>query len=179
MKRGSFWKNGFYHQGDFALKQVLVSQGRPKVEEIPEPVVAPGAVLVRVDHSCISAGTEMSGIEAGGEPLWKRAIRRPDRVKKAIGMALTQGVSRTKDMVEGKLSAGAPTGYSAAGVVIAGGEGVEDLGPGDRVACAGAQCAHHAEVICVPRNLVVPAPDGVGFPAASTVTLGAIALQGV
>src|SRR5205807_2260558 len=51
--------------------------------------------------------------------------------------------------------------------------------PGDRVACAGAQCAHHAEVIRVPRNLTVALPDNLDFPAASTVTLGAIALQGM
>ena len=38
---------------------------------------------------------------------------------------------------------------------------------------------HHAEIIRVPRNLAVPVPDGVGGEAAATVTLGAIALQGV
>jgi predicted dehydrogenase/threonine dehydrogenase-like Zn-dependent dehydrogenase len=47
------------------------------------------------------------------------------------------------------------------------------------VACAGAQSAHHAEVIRVPRNLVVRIPDGLATAEASTVTLGAIALQGV
>ena len=31
----------------------------------------------------------------------------------------------------------------------------------------------------MPRNLVVPVPDGLGGDVASTVTLGAIALQGV
>jgi predicted dehydrogenase/threonine dehydrogenase-like Zn-dependent dehydrogenase len=72
-----------------------------------------------------------------------------------------------------------PTGYSATGTVIEVGEGIGDLAPGDRVACAGAQSAHHAEIIRVPRNLVVPVPEALGDEAASTVTLGAIALQGV
>jgi predicted dehydrogenase/threonine dehydrogenase-like Zn-dependent dehydrogenase len=64
-------------------------------------------------------------------------------------------------------------------VVIEVGEGVDDFAPGDRVACAGAQCAYHAEIVRVPHNLVVHIPENVGFDAASSVALGAIALQGV
>jgi predicted dehydrogenase/threonine dehydrogenase-like Zn-dependent dehydrogenase len=63
--------------------------------------------------------------------------------------------------------------------VIAVGAGVADLRVGDRVACAGAEHAFHAEIIRVPRNLCVPVPAGLGLDAAATVTLGAIALQGV
>ena len=71
------------------------------------------------------------------------------------------------------------TGYSAAGSVIGVGDGVEGFRVGDRVACAGAQSAHHAEIIRVPGNLTVAIPDGLPTADASTVTLGAIALQGV
>ena len=49
-------------------------------------------------------------------------------------------------------------GYSSAGTVIAVGEGVTDLQPGDRVACAGAGYAVHAEFACVPRLLVARIP---------------------
>jgi predicted dehydrogenase/threonine dehydrogenase-like Zn-dependent dehydrogenase len=70
-------------------------------------------------------------------------------------------------------------GYSLSGTVIAVGAGVDDLFVGDRVGCAGGQAAFHAEYVCVSRNLVVPVPQEVGDDAASTVTLGAIALQGV
>lgn len=161
------------------MKQVLVRQGQVEVATVPAPQVEAGTVLVQVDHSCISIGTEMSGLKAATVPLWKRALREPHNVKKAIQMVATQGLRRTKSQITGQLTAGNPTGYSAAGTVIAVGEGIHDLKPGDRVACAGAQCAHHAEVIRVPRNLCVPVPDGVDFAEASTVTLGAIALQGV
>jgi len=161
------------------MKQVLVKRGQVVVEEVPDPVVEAGRVLVRVDHSCISIGTEMSGVKSSGLPLWKRALKQPDKVKKVLEMVATQGISRTKSLVEGKLSAGTPTGYSAAGIVLEVGKGIDDIEPGDRVACAGAQYANHAEVICVPRNLVVPVPDGLEFSEASTVTLGAIAMQGV
>ncbi|HEY3375062.1 MAG TPA: bi-domain-containing oxidoreductase [Candidatus Aquicultor sp.] len=161
------------------MKQVLIKQGQAIVEEIPAPQVEPGTVLVQVDHSCISVGTEMSGVKVSAMPLWKRALKQPQNVKKAFQMVATQGLAHTRSVVEGKLSAGSPTGYSATGIVLEVGEGIDDIQPGDRVACAGAQCAHHAEIIRVPRNLTVLVPDELGFPAASTVTLGAIAMQGV
>jgi threonine dehydrogenase-like Zn-dependent dehydrogenase len=162
-----------------AVKQVLIRQGQAVVEEIPAPQVEPGTVLVRVDHSCISIGTEMSGIKTSSLPLWKRALKQPENVKKVVEMAVSQGVSRTTSVIQGRLSSGQPTGYSAAGTVLEVGEGIDDLQPGARVACAGAQCAHHAEIIRVPRNLTVPIPDNLELAVASTVTLGAIALQGV
>jgi predicted dehydrogenase/threonine dehydrogenase-like Zn-dependent dehydrogenase len=162
-----------------AVKQVLVSQGRAVVDEVPAPGVEPGTILVRVDHSCISVGTELSGLGASGTPLWRRAVAQPHKIVTALQLTATQGVGHTLGLLQGKLSAGTPTGYSAAGVVLEAGEGVDDLRPADRVACAGAQCAHHAEIIRVPRNLAVRVPDGVDLAAASTVALGAIALQGV
>lgn len=161
------------------MKQVLIRQGQAVVEEIPAPQVEPGTVLVQVDHSCISIGTEMSGIKMTSLPLWKRALKQPENVKKVVEMAVSQGVSRTASVVQGRLSSGQATGYSAAGTVLEVGDGINDLQPGDRVACAGAQCAHHAEIIRVPRNLTVSIPDHLDFAAASTVTLGAIALQGI
>lgn len=70
-------------------------------------------------------------------------------------------------------------GYSAAGVVIAVGQGVNDLAPGDRVACAGAGRANHADYVSVPRNLVCAVPEGADLKVAATTTVGTIALQGV
>lgn len=161
------------------MKQVLVRQGQARVETVPAPQVEPGTVLVRVASSCISIGTELSGLRSSGVPLWKRALKEPDKVMRVLQMVAAQGFSRTKTAVSGQLAAGGPIGYSAAGVVLEVGAGIEDLAPGDRVACAGAQCAYHAEVIRVPRNLAAQIPEAVALPAASTVTLGAIALQGV
>lgn len=161
------------------VKQVLIKQGQAIVEEVPSPQVEPGTLLVEVDHSCISIGTEMSGIRATGMPLWERALKQPENVKKALQMIATQGILKTTSLIQERLVAGLPTGYSAAGTVIEVGEGVSDIKPGDRVACAGAQCAHHAQIIRVPRNLCAPIPENLAFSEASTVTLGAIALQGV
>jgi predicted dehydrogenase len=161
------------------MKQVILRQGAAVVEQVPAPVVEPGTVLVAVDHSCISVGTELSGLRTSGLPLWKRALRQPQNVRKALQLMVSAGPKRTWSLVRGQLAGGSPSGYSASGVVLEAGPGVEDLEAGERVACAGAQYAHHAEVIRVPRNLVVPVPAGVPPREASTVTLGAIALQGV
>ena len=49
----------------------------------------------------------------------------------------------------------------------------------DRVACAGAGQANHAEIVAVARNLAVRVPDAVSLDDAAFVTVGAIALQGV
>jgi len=161
------------------MKQILIQQGKVLLEDVPTPQIKPGTVLVQVDHSCISIGTEMSGIRASGLPLWRRALTKPQNVKKVLQMVVAQGVSKTKILVEGTLGAGQPTGYSAAGVVLAVGEGVHDIRPTERVACGGSQYAYHAEIIRVPRNLVVPIPKELDFSEACTVTLGAVALQGV
>jgi predicted dehydrogenase/threonine dehydrogenase-like Zn-dependent dehydrogenase len=161
------------------VKQVLIRNGGIVVEDTPAPCVERGTVLVAVHRSCISIGTELSAILTSSLPLWKRALQQPEKVKRLFETMATQGLAATRALVETKLSAHQPMGYSAAGVVIEVGAGIDDLRLGERVACAGAQCAHHAEVIRVPRNLTVPVPTELGWDAASTVTLGAIALQGV
>ncbi len=169
----------FYPYPKVDVKQVLIKQGQVVVEDIPAPQVEPGTLLVRVKFSSISAGTEMSGLKSAAEPLWKRALKNPKAVKSTMEMAATRGLTHTRNVIQGKLSEGNPTGYSASGIVLEVGDGIENIQPGDRVACAGAQCAHHAEIIRVPRNLAVPLPKDLSLPVASTVTLGAIALQGV
>lgn len=70
-------------------------------------------------------------------------------------------------------------GYSAAGEVVAVGEGVSDFAMGDLVACAGAGYANHADYVCVPKNLVCRVPRDCDASIAATTTVGAIALQGV
>lgn len=161
------------------MKQVLISNGAVRLEQVPAPIVEPGKVLVRMDHSCISVGTEMTGVKSSGTPLWKRALRQPQHVRKVADMLLSEGITQTRRVVQERLAVELPTGYSGAGVVLAVGAGIEEFAPGDRVACAGAQCAFHAEVVSIPRNLLARIPDNVGFDAASSVALGAIALQGV
>jgi len=161
------------------MKQVLVSGGTVTLTEVPAPLVEPGTFLVQMDHSCISIGTEMSGVKSSGTALWKRALQQPDHVRKVVDMLLSDGLSQTRRVVQERMALELPTGYSGAGIVLEVGTGVDDFAPGDRVACAGSQCAFHAEVARIPKNLATRIPDGVGFDEASSVALGAIALQGV
>ena len=56
---------------------------------------------------------------------------------------------------------------------------VKGIQPGDKVACAGAGYANHAEFISVPNNLVSKIPSNVSEEEAAFTTLGSIATQGV
>jgi len=161
------------------VKQVLVRGGGVVVEEVPAPFAEPRTILVRVQYSCVSVGTEMTGVALSGLPLYRRALKQPHHAKKALEMARDQGFVRTYKRISGSLAAGTPTGYSAAGIVIAVGEDVSGFAVGDRVACSGAGIANHAELIAVPVNLAVKVPETLPLEKASTVTLGAIAMQGV
>jgi predicted dehydrogenase/threonine dehydrogenase-like Zn-dependent dehydrogenase len=161
------------------MKQLLIRKGQVEIVEVAAPPIRPGMVLIRTLASCISAGTELATIESSGETLLDKARRKPELIKRGLDMLVTQGFTRTLDSVRGKLDAGSPSGYSLCGMLIEVGEGVEDLKVGMRVAAAGAAYANHAEVVSVPRNLVVPVPDGISDQDAASVTLGAIAMQGV
>ena len=81
------------------MKQVLIQQGQAVVREVPAPGVEASRVLVRVKRSCISIGTEMAGVRASGTPLWKKAIDKPQQVKRVVQMAVDQGITQTRQMV--------------------------------------------------------------------------------
>ncbi|MEM3434134.1 MAG: bi-domain-containing oxidoreductase [Candidatus Methanomethyliaceae archaeon] len=161
------------------MKQVLIQRGQVTVENVPAPLVEPGHVLVEVAYSLISTGTELSSLESSSKPLLKRALEQPDKVKQLLEHLRRQGIQKTVAKVKGQLDGGRPVGYSCSGIVIQIGKGVEDIYPGDRVACAGAGIANHAEIVLVPRNLVVKVPERCDLKAAASVALGAIAMQGV
>lgn len=143
------------------------------------PLVSSGSVLIKTVYSCISAGTEISGVTSSGKSLIRRALEQPENVMKALNLVRSDGVVRTYKKLMGKLDRSTPTGYSLAGIAIAVGENVNDIDPGDHVAAAGAGIANHAEYVDVPRNLVMRIPEGLGFDLASSVTLGGIAMQGI
>jgi predicted dehydrogenase len=162
-----------------SVKQVLILGGQASVADVPAPAASPRNLLVRVHYSCISAGTEGAGLQMSSLPLYRRALKQPENVRRVVQMIKDEGLKHTIDRVRGKLSFGSATGYSAAGEIIGVGTEVVGFRIGDRVACAGAGVANHAEFIDVPVNLAVKIPTPVGVDIASTVTLGAIAMQGV
>ena len=152
--------------------------GELSLLEVPVPATKPGGVLVRTEYSLISAGTEMMKVEESKLSMVGMAKARPDQVKKVVESAFQQGLAQTYRKVMNRLDAYTPLGYSLAGVVVEVGEGVDEFKVGQRVACAGNQYAFHAELNWVPKNLVVPVPDGVSAKDAAYATVGAIAMQG-
>jgi predicted dehydrogenase/threonine dehydrogenase-like Zn-dependent dehydrogenase len=143
------------------MKQLLqdARTGELEISEVPAPQLLPGCVLVRVAASLVSAGTERASAEFASKTLLAKAKARPDLVRDVMAKLRRDGVASTVQTVRSRLDQPQSVGYSSAGVVVAVGDGVTDINLGDRVACAGAGYAVHAEVACVPRMLVAKIPD--------------------
>jgi predicted dehydrogenase/threonine dehydrogenase-like Zn-dependent dehydrogenase len=156
-----------------------LSNGEMLVQEVPEPVLGKGMVLVKNHYSLISAGTEGSTASTARKSLIGKAKERPQQVKQVLEVLAQQGPVQTYRAVTKKLEAYSPLGYSSAGEVMAVGEGVTGFTMGDWVACAGVNFANHAEIIAVPVNLCVKLSENAVLKAASYNTLGAIALQSI
>jgi predicted dehydrogenase/threonine dehydrogenase-like Zn-dependent dehydrogenase len=163
------------------MKQVVQNPGSGKLElvDVPVPALAPGFVLVRNRFSVVSPGTEKTAIDFARKSLLGKARSRPDLVRQVMRKLAQEGPLPTARAVLNRLDTAQPLGYSSAGVVEQVGAGVAGFAPGDRVACAGAGYANHAEWIAVPENLVARAPDALPLEKAAFATLGAIALQGL
>lgn len=160
------------------LTQKLGS-GEMVIQELPIPQLSDGMVLVKNHYSLISAGTEGSTVKAARKSLIGKAKERPQQVKQVLDVLKKQGIMQTYRAVMKKLDAYSPLGYSCAGEVIAVADDVTEFKVGDKVACAGAGYANHAEVVCVPVNLCVKLAADADLMLACYNTLGAIALQGV
>lgn len=151
--------------------------GKISVDNLPAPKLRPGSVLVRNVFSLISAGTERTSVETAQASMLQKARLRPDLVRQVLDNVSREGLLATYKKVQDRLDNFKELGYSSAGVVIE--SAVDNIKMGDRVACAGVGYASHAEIVSVPRNLVVKIPDDVGFDEAAFTTVCAIAMQGV
>jgi predicted dehydrogenase len=163
------------------VRQIVQSPRTGKLEqlEVPAPAVGPGQVLVRNHYSVVSPGTEKLALDFARKSLLSKARSRPDLVRQVVRKLRSEGPVSTYRAVTTRLDAPQPLGYACAGIVEEVGPGVTRFAPGDRVACAGAGYANHAEIVAVPDNLVVRVPDSVQLDRAAFATLGAIALQGI
>jgi 2-desacetyl-2-hydroxyethyl bacteriochlorophyllide A dehydrogenase len=130
-----------------ALRLVSHAPFQMTVEEFDlDDAPPPGAVLVKAAVTAISAGTEIANF---------------------------RGATRYRSAAHGNPHY---PGYSFAGDVVAVGEGVETLEPGDRV-CGQVRHASHA-IVADPSRLV-PIPDRVSYEQAAMTTLGCIVLNAV
>jgi NADPH:quinone reductase-like Zn-dependent oxidoreductase len=157
------------------ISRVVASAGAVQIVSTPVPRLRSGEILVATEHSVISPGTERTIIEATRTQGWlSHEYPAGDQ-----DWPVTRSAGVRKDLVLPRAPATdwASLGYSVAGRAIAVAGDVTDILPGDAVACAGSQCAFHAEQVAVPRSLAVPVPQGLGSDKAAFVTLGAISLE--
>jgi predicted dehydrogenase len=159
------------------MKQVVqeVRSGATTVREIPQPIAAPGQVIVANAASVVSAGTERYVVELAKKSLLGKARQRPDQVRRVLQKVKEEGLLSTMQQVKAKLDEPMPLGYSTAGFVLECGRGVSELKPGDRVATAGP----HAEVVSIGKNLCARVPEGVTFEQAAYTSVASIGLEGV
>ena len=165
------------------MRQILQQAGTGEIAvlDVPAPKLLPGCVLVRMAASLVSAGTERASCEFAGKNLLQKARARPDLVREVISKVRRDGLFSAVAAVRSRLDLPNALGYSSSGTVIGIGQGVTDLNVGDRVACAGASYAVHAEFACIPRLLAarIHPNSPVSFEEAAFGTLGAVALHGV
>lgn len=163
------------------MKQILqdAQTGALELLEVPAPRPGPSQVLVQNHYSVMSPGTDRLSMSFARKSMLGKARSRPDLVSQVLHKLQQEGPVSTYRAVTTRLSVPQALGYSCAGVVTGVGPNVQGFSIGDRVACAGAGYANHAEFVVVPENLVAAVPDGVDLHAAAFSTLGAIALQGI
>ncbi len=161
------------------MKQITQNfkTGELKLDEVPVSPIGSGFVLVQNAYSIISAGTERSSVSTAQANLIEKARKRPDLVRQVLDNVKREGLLATYDKVKSRLDNVKALGYSSAGIVIE--SKCEEFKSGEHVACAGDGYASHAEVVCIPKNLVARIPDNIGFDEASFTTVGSIAMQGV
>jgi predicted dehydrogenase/threonine dehydrogenase-like Zn-dependent dehydrogenase len=157
----------------------LYQDGRLELQDVPDAVAPSGGILVRTTHSVLSPGTERMKLEQARMNLVQKAAARPDQVRAVVDTARRLGWSAAVAKVRNRLESPSPLGYSAAGIVEAVDPGNTRFRVGDRVACGGAESAHHAELIGVPDLLAAPVPPGVPLWSAAYTTLCSIALHAV
>lgn len=159
------------------MKQITqhLKTGQILLEDVATPDVKPGHVLIQTTCSLISPGTERMLLDFGRAGYLAKARQQPEKVKQVLNKIRTDGLVPTVQTVLAKLDQAIPLGYCNVGRVLAVGADVAGFAVGDRVVSNGP----HAEIVTVPKNLVVRIPDTVGDEEAAFTVLGAISLQGI
>lgn len=162
------------------MKQVFLKKGQVKLYQVDIPLLDQGSILVRVDYSFISSGTEFATVAASGKSIFEKAYSNLNQnIQKVTGAIKDNGLAATFSLIREKLDTVMPLGYSCSGQVISVGKNVEGFCVGDYVACAGSGYANHADVVVVPKNLTVKIQNHEMLKQCSLTTIGSIALQGI
>ena len=128
----------------------FVAPGIAELQDREIPEIAPDEVLVKINRTTISAGTERANLV--GDPNVS-----PARIKKEIPFPRRSG-------------------YSAAGTVVAVGTNVTSHKVGDRVACSWTK---HAEYFAVKERCAYRLPDSVSDAEGSLVHIATFPLAAI
>ena len=171
------------------MRQVFSTTKGIRVVDVPGPMLQHGNILVEVEYSFVSSGTELAvlgAMESQGGSLTKHIATKPGLINKLTTHLRQRGITKTvstvfdffekRAMSQERLVA---IGYSCSGTVVAVGEDVTLFEPGDRVACAGSSKATHSELVLIPENLIIKIPKGCSMKDAASVAVGAVAMQGL
>ena len=146
------------------MRRIFAKGGHAIIDDVEVPALRRGEVLVRTAFSTVSAGTELWILRKSAEGDAKDEEYPGDDALGRPGASARASSTRRSRAARCRATSRWATAWP--GVVEAVAPEVTDLRPGDRVACMGSQCAHHAEVVAIPRNLCAPVPDGRGPRAA-------------
>lgn len=127
----------------------FTSPGVAELLDSEMPRVGAGEVLVKIERTTVSAGTERANL-----------IGNPN-ISTSDGPITT--FPRT-------------SGYSAAGVVVEVGEGVSTVAVGDRVACS---WTTHSRYCLRPEEKVYKLPDSVGFDSGALVHIATFPMAAI
>ena len=116
------------------MRQVVSTTKGVQVIDVPSPEVQPGEVLVAVEYSFVSSGTELATLDvmkSQGSDLASYVAGNPSLVGRAAGLVRKQGVCKAASAVMSHIHTRGvaadriePLGYSCAGRVIQTGENV-------------------------------------------------------
>lgn len=167
------------------MKQLLSNFSGIKVYDVAIPTPGDKDLLVAVETSVISTGTETMDMRHDDTSLLEKLKEKKillDKVQKIIkekGLPFALNAIRQKLNPSEQALVFSPVGYSNAGKIIAKGRLVKGFNIGDRVACAGSGIAAHAEFAVIPVNLAVKLPENVSCTDGAFTTIGSIAMQGL
>lgn len=129
----------------------ICDDGNIRIIKDQIPPIEPGMVLVKVQASLVSPGTELGG--------WKTL--------------------KTNRESQKPFTTSRKFGYSNSGFIAKVGEGVARFKEGDRVACIGNGYALHSDWAVIPQNLCIHLPNEVSFEQGSYAMLLATAMNSV
>ena len=137
------------------------SSGEISIENLPEPKIRDDEILVKTSFSAVSLGTESSMINLAKKNIIKKAIDRPDLVKRVLDKAKQTSFSEAIKMSFNKLDTPVPLGYSASGKVVEVGKKIRNFKVGDFVSAIGSGFASHSEYIVVPEIMLAHVKEDI------------------